>query len=204
MKKNEWLAVIVVYIFLIIIFCLNAKAQDVYNGCPLKGDNPRFYSADSFKNRYVEPKVYKKIELQEMLNTKYNYIFTPDQAVEVSGYVILVKDGDAETCNCHSKNKDNYDTHVEITLDENHTSQSDAVIVEITPRVRAQKKLQGIDWSTKAIRSQILHKKVTVKGLLFNDKEHRAMSLIDGSTLKNTHRATCAEVHPVFQIEILK
>ena len=128
-----------------------------------------------------------------------------NEAVYVHGYVVLVKDGGSETCNCHTKDKTFYDTHIVICNSKND-EEKDGVVVEITPRLRGViAKEFGVTWedcTTKYIRDNILGHEVIIKGYLFNDFEHHANSAADGGK-GNLWRGTCWEIHPVSDVKVL-
>src|ERR1035437_2203651 len=117
-----------ILLFLLIILSNLVIAQI----CPPKGDkdNAKFMAFDVLKNRNVAGTVDNTVTLEKMLtrgdDTKR---FTSSQYVKVTGYVIHVKHGGAETCNCHNKkfnpktgkfdgdtftDKSQFDIHIEL------------------------------------------------------------------------------------------
>jgi len=191
-------------IFLILPFA--CKAQDVYSGCPMMGDKAgRTAILDSLKNRYVIPGKYSPINFNEMasmtVDTKKH---TAHEAVEIQGYVVEVKYGGSETCNCHTKDKTLFDTHIVLMVDDKQHGRGEGVVVEISPRIRAMMAAKGIDWTTNNIKKCFLNKWVTVSGYLFDDEEHKQNSTADSPHGTNNWRATCWEVHPVTDIQFAK
>jgi len=177
---------------------LTTHAQELYHNCPLGGDNPRTASKDSLKNRYEIPSYYTPLSFDDM--AKMTYDDTSAYPAVIEGYVILVKSGGKETCNCHSAT--DLDVHIELTKDSSYTEAKDAIIVEISPRIQALMKAQGIDYSMSHLKQTILHKRVRVYGYLFSDSEHKVNSSVDdGKGL--IWRATCKELHPCVMLEVL-
>src|SRR6185312_754621 len=131
------------YQLLALLICLSftTHAQGLYHNCPLGGDNPRTSSKDSLKNRYVIPGNYNELSFDDMAKMTYDDTSTYPAVIE--GYVILIKSGGKETCNCHSAT--DLDVHIELTKDSSYTDGKDAIIVEISPRIQALMKAQGID-----------------------------------------------------------
>src|SRR5439155_1929170 len=84
--------------------------------------------------------------------------FDTNEAAKVTGYVINVKAGGKENCNCHATNPIDMDTHIELALHKD-APKNQRVIVEITPRLRLLKKGKEIDWSTEML------EKTTDKGI---------------------------------------
>jgi hypothetical protein len=72
----------------------------------------------------------------------------------------------------------------------------------ITPRLRAQKRIQGIDWTTESLKSQLEGKRVEVTDwLLFNYEHiHQAENTNPGG--EHNYRATSWEIHPVIEIRV--
>ena len=85
----------------LIIVGLHASAQ-----CPVGGDNsnPRLQHQDSLKNRSIPANAYVRVAFNKIasLSSKDTY---PIDAISLSGYVLDVKYGGSETCNCHTKDK---------------------------------------------------------------------------------------------------
>ncbi len=140
--------------------------------------------------------------------TKKVTSFNEGQNVEIEGYIAYVKAGGIESCNCGSTDLQYMDTHIYVSPDKEHAnaqSKPDCLIVEVTPRLRIQETQAGRDWSTPTLISSLrpgTH--VRMMGYLFDDQEHRPNSLIDSEkTSTNIWRASCWELHPVTDIQIL-
>lgn len=174
-------------------------AQATYHGCKMGGSNASLAIFDSLKNRFTIPKAYGSIDFTKMASMKYDDKTSQDKAVKIKAYIIEIKYGGPETCNCHTKIKDDFDVHIVLSKDENDLDAKDGIVAELTPRIRA---LLKNGWDKATVERTFLHQWVTVSGYLFDDKEHKAMSAADGAHPNNTHRATCWEIHPVTNIEL--
>lgn len=194
------------YTLILLLLTYNiAHAQDIIiidgKPCGMTGDARKGSleaAKDPYKNAYTPIATFNPIDFAEMAALKVGDTKYKDgQGVTVQGYVIEVKDGGSETCNCHTKDKTFYDTHIVLSKDPNDPNPAHGIVVEITPRWRAKMP----NWTTTEIKKTYLHKWVTVQGAMFNDSEHKPMSSADGAT-SNAHRATCWEIHPVMGIEL--
>lgn len=184
-------------LIILTLLSFTTHAQELYHNCPLSGDNPRTASKDSLKNRFEIPNYYTPLSFDDMAIMTYDDTSTYPAVIE--GYVILIKSGGKETCNCHSAT--DLDVHIELTKDSSFTEAKDAIIVEITPRIQALMKAQGIDYSMPHLKQTILHKRVRVYGYLFSDSEHKQNSSADNGRGR-IWRISCKELHPVCKIEI--
>lgn len=203
------------------------SAQDNYDVIKIDGEDcglhgnakaKREYDQNPYKNRWNFPdksKIDTSITLAKLIEGgEDRNKFNQNQAVEITGYVYAVKIGGVETCNCKTKNQQFRDTHIELTPNAEETSPDKRVIVEVTPRIRQILEKQGIDWSTAALKDKdgpmgILNKTIKVQGWLFYDFSHETDAFsydpedkIGGEKHKNW-RASCWEVHPITNIEIL-
>jgi len=180
-------------LFILLLLSFESKSQ-----CSIYGDRGlrKFQILDSLKNRNNIGKVDSSITLQNILTYKGDDrgLYNSNQYVSLKGYVTLVKWGGAETCNCHSDNKDDLDIHIEIALTPNTTGKN-AMIVEInryTRKVHPELNLVNI--------KKLIGKQVTVEGWLFYDEEHKQNAVTSNPTGTNLWRYTTLEVHPVMSI----
>lgn len=177
---------------LVLFLTLNCFAQ-----CPLEGDATllKKQQGNKLKNREI---VYSPIDssvtLKKMLVKGSDFTrFKESSFVRIEGYVILVKDGGEESCNCHSEEKDDHDVHIQIAL-KLKANKNETVIVEVTPKF---KKLHpNFDYKN------LVGKKVIVIGYLFADIEHKQNATNTCTTCGNAWRATIWEIHPVVNIKI--
>jgi len=110
--------------------------------------------------------------------------------------ILEEKDGGLESTNCHSSVYK--DTHIYVVNNPNEKSKANAMVVEVTPRLREKM----IDWTTKGLKS-FVGKYVVIDGYLFCDSEHKQNSKADSPKGGNIWRSTCYEIHPVTGIKIL-
>jgi hypothetical protein len=110
--------------------------------------------------------------------------------VVVEGYLALARLEGPEACNCRSKDKAMRDIHMWLTADPG-PDRSEAVIVEVTPRIRAK----HAGWTPDRI-IQLATKEphVRISGWLLLDQEHPEQ-------FEQT-RGTLWEIHPVMEIEV--
>lgn len=183
---------------------------DTYNNCPNigQGTSQRLQELNKLKNRYSVPlnkDINPNITVDAILKPGNDTArWSTGEAVQLIGYVFDVKPGGDETCNCHSNDKSQMDTHIVLVADPAKNNGSLRIIVEITPRMRFLMMQKGIDWSTDTIKSTFMNQWVKVTGWLFFDDEHK-------SSAENTHpgnasnwRATSWEVHPITSIELVQ
>jgi len=110
--------------------------------------------------------------------------------IVVEGYFASLKEAAPQAANCNLPNSGNKDWSIFLTKNA-RDELSQAVIVSVTPRVRADHK-----WTFDLLRSTVIsdHLLVRVSGWLLFNPEHPEDV---GKT-----RATLWEIHPVMQIEI--
>lgn len=181
--------------------------MDDYNNCGLEGDAKRADVRDlnTQKNRYDFPDsnaIDHSVTLEAMLaQGDDKNRFTMGRAAEITGYVIDVKVGGDESCNCHARDPQDRDTHIELAL-KLDAPETERVIVEVTPRLRAIMAKRGVDWSTDNLRKMFKGQYVKVKGWLLFDEEHERQALNTAPNNPKDWRATCWEIHPVTSIEL--
>jgi hypothetical protein len=166
---------------------------------------------DKHKNRFHPPgsnDIDGSVTLSKMLEPGDDLDrFDEEKGARVAGFVIKVKVGGVETCNCKARADVDRDTHIELALSRD-ADPTEVVIVEVTPRFRAQMKAKGIDWTTEALNSSgpdgLRGKFVEVTGWLLFDSAHI-------SEAENTHpggshnwRATCWEIHPITDLKVVQ
>lgn len=194
---------------IVLALCSSAFSQDVYHGCGAEGNAKpdSVKKLNKKKNRYTIPKNSEyeaKVTLKAMLEPGNDEARWDDtKAAELSGYVISVSDGGAETCNCGARDPFYKDTHIELLLDPKHQDKTNRVIVEVTPRIRKMMQDKQIDWTTQTLKKTILKKWIKVQGWLLFDEEHKAESKNTNPQNANDWRATAWELHPLTSIEIV-
>jgi hypothetical protein len=175
--------------------------------CPIEGDAKQQLARElnPYKNRTDAPPA-AKINSRATLNA----VLAPgndlnrwsrEDAAAFEGTVINVKVGGIESVNCHAKDPAHRDTHIELALDSS-ARETQRVIVEVTPRWREM--MAGTaDWSTQALKTQLLGHRVRITGWLFDDLEHKAEAENTNPGGAKNWRATVWEIHPVTAIEVL-
>lgn len=167
------------------------------NPCPVKGDSksPKLQHLDTLKNRTKPGIIDRTVTLEKILAPGNDLSrFKTSQYVQVTGYVILVKPGGSETCNCHSKDADDLDIHIEIA-EKPTDNAKDAMIVEINRFT----KLQHPEWTVASLK-KLIGKKVTVEGWIFSDEEHKQNAVNSNPSGTDLWRRTITEIHPVLKI----
>jgi hypothetical protein len=174
----------------------------------LPGSSPKIKALDLLKNRKTAPKgeeIDSLVSLPAMLAPGADYTrFDSDKGATIQGYVMSVKVGGIESCNCKAKDEIDRDTHIALSLAPG-APEKQWVIVEVTPRLRLQMKGKA-DWSTEALKNKktgILNKWVEVTGWLLFDLAHVNEAENTKPGRKLNWRATCWEIHPVTSIKIL-
>lgn len=196
-----------------LILVANAQAppadMDDFDGCKLDGTatTARLKALNQLKNRYTVPtdaQINHSITLSALLapgddKTRWN----SSSGAEITGFVLDVKPGGPETCNCGKTDPLHADTHIELVLHATDTAMTQSVVVEVTPRLQAIMRTGGTDWTTNTLRMQIRHKWVKVRGRMTFDSQHT-------NAAENTHpggahnwRATAWEIHPVTDIQVV-
>lgn len=204
-----------IVLLLLCILFLAAKAQappgnmDVFDGCSLDGSakTANLKKLNQLKNRYVAPQQNEEdqsITLSALLapgddKTRWN----TTRGAEVIGFVLDVKPGGGETCNCGKTDPVHTDVHIELVLHATDTANTQSVVVEVTPRLRAIMAASGTDWSTTTLRTQIRHKWVKVRGWMTFDSQHANAAENTNPGGANNWRATAWEIHPVTDIQVV-
>lgn len=158
--------------------------------CPVKGDkdNAKFQHLDSLKNRSIAGNDFTVVDINTFFSTT---AFTTDEYVRTTGYIKLVKWGGAETCNCHSKSKDDEDYHIEVIPSLNYIGKPMICEINRFNRCVTYEELKAM-----------VGKQVTIEGWIFEDIEHKQNSVLANPSGTNDWRETDIEIHPVIKIQI--
>ena len=183
--------------------------MDDFEGCGMDGTatTARLKALNQLKNRYTVPKdnqIDSSITLSAMLapgDDKTRWQST--SGAEVTGFVFDVKPGGKETCNCGKADAAHTDSHIELVLHATDTESTQTVVVEVTPRLQAIMRNGGTDWTTKALRKQILHKWVKVRGWMTFDSQHANAAENTNPGGAHNWRATAWEIHPITDIRVV-
>ena len=183
--------------------------MDVFDGCGMKGSakSASLRKLNQLKNRYTVPqanKINHSINLTAILAPGHDRTrWSSTSGAEITGYVFEAKPGGGETCNCGKTDPAHTDTHIELVLSPTDSAATRRVVVEVTPRMRAIMNASGTDWSTTALRTQVRHKWVKVRGWMMFDAQHAnaAENTNPGGT--SNWRATAWEIHPVTDLQVV-
>lgn len=177
------------------ILLLISLSNICFAQCPVEGQgrNAKEKTLNTQKNRDIvllKPTIVSLNSILKSGNDENR--FTTNMYIETEGYLILKKMGGKESCNCHG-DKTSWDIHLEISL--NPTDKGNqSMICEITPKYLGR---DSIDFKS------MIGKKVTIKGYLFFDLEHKQNATNTNPTGTNLWRGTCWEVHPVCEIKLI-
>ena len=179
------------------ILSLSAFAQ-----CPDAGNNMGILDSinNTLKNRpvNVDPNKAKFVSIDSILKDgKDGDRFSNNMFVYTEGYVILVKNGGAESCNCDSTNAIYHDIHIELAKTPN-AAKGEVMIVEVTPKL---KNAEGL--TAKSLKT-LVGQKVRIYGYFFFDSEHKQNAANTCHQCTNVLRWTCWEIHPVVKIVVIK
>jgi hypothetical protein len=191
----------------LILICLLFLATPSWGAaCPVtgKGGDP---DQNALKNRTEIPAGFEALALDIILETdvpdgvrknsrsrwpaetRDELAALEDRAVETTGYLLDASLEGREHCNCDSTDPSERDIHLWLGS-EPGSAKAHALVIEITPRIRAEHP----SWTSKALRRLIkAQAMVRVSGWLMLDPEHPEQ-------LEKT-RATLWEIHPVMQLE---
>ena len=183
-----------------------APAQE-FHGCPVegKGGDP---ALNRLKNRTEIPAAFESIDFEEFVKlevpagvskkpraqwsraTLATLEGQEKRAVQVVGYLLGVKLEGREATNCGSDSPEERDFHVWLANSPDD-DRLDAVVVEVTPRVRAQHPSWSLTNLRRFVRQQ---SRVRISGWLMLDEGHLEQV---GKT-----RVTLWEIHPILRIDV--
>jgi len=177
-------------------------------GCPPEGSAVRasVKRMNPLKNRVhaPAPSQVHPINLEAILAPGDDHDrWSEDEGAEIVGWVKEVKPGGAETCNCRSPKRDDWDTHIELVKDPAETNPRRVVIVEVTPQWRRLMATVGKDWSTTTLKRTITGKQIRVRGWLFFDGEHEHQAENTEPDGDRNWRATAWEIHPITSLAVV-
>jgi len=122
-------------------------------------------------------------------------------AARIEGYVAGVRNGPMEPVNSFSRL--HRDTHIGLALRPD-APDLERVEVEVTPRIRAWAEEQGLDWSTTALKRDLLGHRVQIEGWLFFDQGNAVQAENTNKGGERNWRATAWEIHPVTSIKVIR
>ncbi len=181
-----------------------SMGEETYQGCPPGGDGGDTM-LNLHKNRIDVPGAYETRTVADMLSlpvpngvvllARESWLSgdaatvarDEGRAVEVEGYILMVRHEGPETPNCHDPSARDY--HVWLGASPTD-SRASAVIVELAPRVVAR----NPGWGSETDILRLTGKHVRIGGWTMLDQEHPEQ-------LQQT-RGTLWEIHPVTRIDV--
>lgn len=195
-----------------LLLSVSLHAQTDFHGCSTEGDATVTTRSDPalnvLKNRTTVPTDgfaemhfddLAQLEVPEGVSKKHRSKWPEptlasvkteeDKAVKVAGYLLKIKLEGPESPNCHLPDKADHDFHIWLANSPDD-DRSDAIVVEITPRMRAVHP----GWTSTNLRKLVTNQtQVRISGWVLLDPEHPDQV---GKT-----RATIWEIHPILKIE---
>jgi len=209
MRARPWPRQLGIFAFLAASFVAPVLPPPASAACPPEGTGPtaRSRALNRLKNRDAAPataQIDRAITLGAMVAPGPDRSrFSPHRGAIAEGYVDAVYVGGIESANCGATSPAGRDTHIELSLDPEHSRPDQRVIVEVTPRWRRTVSAQGRDWSTAALAAALTRHRVRVTGWMMFDYDHASESLNTRRPGKTVWRATAWEIHPVTDIHVL-
>lgn len=182
--------------------------MDVFDGCGMEGTakTANLKTLNKLKNRYTPPQdneIDQSITLSAVLGPGDDRTrWSSSSGAEVTGYVLDVKPGGGETCNCGKTDPAHTDAHIELVVNSTDSG-TQSMVVEVTPRMRAIMGNRGTDWSTRTLRRQLRGKQVIVRGWMTFDSQHANAAENTNPGGPNNWRATAWEIHPITDIQVV-
>jgi len=211
MKNTKNLFVIILLVFSITI---PAMSQDIFNGCDMDGStNNEFLKVmNRKKNRYNIPlgsDFDNSVTFSSFIaKGEDQNRFNENKAVELIAWVLDVKWGSNESCNCNQPGQNFQDVHIELIPTKYTTSKKKVIVAEITPRLREMIFDElGISMSNTKLKTKFKKHKVKIRGWLMFDWEHVTDAVNtdpDDVYYRDNNRATAWEIHPVTSLEIVE
>ena len=179
-------------VLVFVSFCLLAQKPCLPEGDATKEKKKEF---NRQKNRPVDVKPNPKSVSIDSILKKGNDIsrFNTTDYVVVEGFVVELKPGGPESCNCGSEEAKDHDIHIYMCR-KMGAEKKDCFIVEITPLFRA---IHIFDYDT------LVGKKVKMTGYMFFDSEHKGNAVNTCKKCSNNWRKTSWEIHPVVKLEVV-
>jgi len=127
--------------------------------------------------------------------------WSTDRAARVQGLVLDVSYAGTESANCF--NPCRRDIHI-LIANRKEAPKSDQVVLEVTPNIRDWAAAQGIDWSEKTLKTQLIGRWCEFEGWLYFDVGHDEESENVAPGNPENWRGTPWEVHPVTRITVMR
>ncbi|HEY2796707.1 MAG TPA: hypothetical protein VGK26_02355 [Thermoanaerobaculia bacterium] len=125
------------------------------------------------------------------------------QGVEITAYVVEVRDAGPASSNCHSARDGDHDTILELSPDAGGVDRSHLFYAVVTPQWRRAVAADHLDWSTGGLRAHYIQRWVTVRGWLLYDPEVEKSSLHTAKLVgPSVSRLSAWEIHPVTALDL--
>lgn len=121
--------------------------------------------------------------------------------VQVKGFLLMVRPGSAESCNCELTRRVDTDVHL-VLVDDIDDGEETSVTAELTPRVRGNGHSDWVFKNAKELEGEYIR----ATGWLMLDTKHIHQSHRAAGERRNKalNRSTNWEVHPVTKLEICR
>jgi hypothetical protein len=199
---------ILVVLMVLVALVESEGAPSVVQGCPKHGSavQERAKVLNVKKNRDDVPapsQIKSDITFATLMKAgEHPRGFKEGDAISIVGYVVEVRLGAVETCNCKATDPWERDSHIEVITDLMDAGNKEKrLVVEVTPHFRKKAKAAGLDWSQDGLKKTFEGRWVRITGWAFYDAMHDDESA--GSGNEHIWRGTPWEVHPVTSIEIV-
>jgi hypothetical protein len=122
------------------------------------------------------------------------------RAAVIEGYVVGVIAARIEAANRFLPNR--RDVHIELALQRDAPPRQ-RVILEVTPSMRDWARQRRLDWSSDALRRDLLGRRCRFEGWLLFDLEHAGESENTNPGGPENWRATAWEIHPITSMAVM-
>src|SRR5262245_23933549 len=187
---------------------LFAQATPAKSGCPPEGDATkvkmkRLNEARARLDDVTDDDVDDSVSMEEICEPGDDRLRWQDgQGVEVTAYVIEVRDGGPSSSNCHSARSSDHDTILELAP----SAGADAAhrfYAVVTPQWRQAVSADHVDWSTAGLRAHYVQRWVTVRGWLLFNPDAASSSLHTTELMgPGVSRMSAWEIHPVTSLDL--
>jgi len=127
--------------------------------------------------------------------------WSTSRAGTLDGYVVTIGNASVELANCYVPCS--RDIHVNVALRPDAPAR-EQIVLEVTPRMRSWASRQGLDWSEKTLRRELLGRFVHFEGWLLFDWTHAKEAENTSPGNPTNWRATAWEIHPVTSFKIIR
>ena len=184
-------------------------AAKIVKDCPPQGDATRaslkhLNEARARLDDVTDDEVDDSVTMEEICEPGDDSLrWQAGQGVEITAYVVEVRDGGPSSSNCHSSAAAEHDTILELAPDAGGVDRSHRFYAVITPQWRRAVSADHLDWSTAGLRAHYIQRWVTVRGWLLFDPEAEKSSLHTAQLMgPGVSRMSAWESHPVTALQL--